>query len=76
LKFWNLIANHGALDYFNNLRRTRMTITEKGLESDLQSVVQAKDTSRISDAGKQGADLIAGLLGHPIGKISYVVLEL
>ncbi|KAH6893815.1 hypothetical protein BKA70DRAFT_816985 [Coprinopsis sp. MPI-PUGE-AT-0042] len=61
-KFWNLISTHGALDYFDNLRRTRMTIADKALEADLHSAIRAKDESRMTAAHDQGADLIAGVL--------------
>ncbi|KAH6918664.1 hypothetical protein BKA70DRAFT_24226 [Coprinopsis sp. MPI-PUGE-AT-0042] len=62
LKFWNIIYTHKALNYFDDLRRTRMTITEKALEGDLHEAIIAKDTSHITAACNQGADLIAGVL--------------
>ncbi|KAH6902473.1 hypothetical protein BKA70DRAFT_1435199 [Coprinopsis sp. MPI-PUGE-AT-0042] len=32
-KFWNLVSSHGAIYYFDNLRRTRMTSSEQALEN-------------------------------------------
>ncbi|KAH6902463.1 ankyrin repeat-containing domain protein [Coprinopsis sp. MPI-PUGE-AT-0042] len=61
-KFWSLISTHGALEYFDNLRRTRMTTPEKAVEADLHSAIRAKNRSRIAAAYSQGADLIAGVL--------------
>ncbi|KAH6903383.1 ankyrin repeat-containing domain protein [Coprinopsis sp. MPI-PUGE-AT-0042] len=42
LKFWKIIIAHGAVEYFNTLRHTRMTNTEKGLEADLLYAVERK----------------------------------
>ncbi|KAH6902470.1 hypothetical protein BKA70DRAFT_672377 [Coprinopsis sp. MPI-PUGE-AT-0042] len=61
-RFWDLVAANDALDYFNSLRRTRMTTTEKALESDLHSAIEAKDDSRVTALYSQGADLLAGVL--------------
>ncbi|KAH6896337.1 ankyrin repeat-containing domain protein [Coprinopsis sp. MPI-PUGE-AT-0042] len=61
-RFWDLVAANDALDYFNSLRRTRMTTTEKALESDLHLAIEAKDDSRVTTLYSQGADLLAGVL--------------
>jgi hypothetical protein len=67
--FWNLIATHGALGHFDDLRRARMTIAEKALESDLHSAIQAKSASRLHAAYTAGADFIAGVLQLSAGEI-------
>jgi hypothetical protein len=54
-----------------------MTIIEKTLEQNLQAAITAKDFSQVHNAYEQGADLIAGVFGQPIGKMSwYIILGL
>jgi hypothetical protein len=67
--FWNLVATHGALGHFDDLRRARMTIAEKALEGDLHSALRAKDASRLRAAYTAGADFIAGVLQLSAGEI-------
>jgi hypothetical protein len=47
-----------------------MTIVEKALEQTLHAAIAAKDLPRIRDAYERGADLIAGVFGQPMGKMS------
>ncbi|KAH6902326.1 ankyrin repeat-containing domain protein [Coprinopsis sp. MPI-PUGE-AT-0042] len=61
-RFWNVICAHRELDYFDNLRRKRMTIAEKALEGDLHSAIEEKSGLGIDAAYNQGADLIGGAL--------------
>jgi hypothetical protein len=68
-KFWTLIANHGALDYFDDLRRTWMTTAEKAVESDVHSAIRAVNARRFSPSHAAGVDLIAGVLQLPAGEI-------
>ncbi|KAH6908483.1 hypothetical protein BKA70DRAFT_271286, partial [Coprinopsis sp. MPI-PUGE-AT-0042] len=70
LKFWTIISAHGALEYFNSLRRTRMTTADKALEDELHAAVEIKDKWRIASAYQQGADLIAGALQLSAGEAS------
>jgi hypothetical protein len=51
-----------------------MTIIENALEQALHAAIAAKDFSRVSDAYEQGADLIAGVFGQPIGKMSRCII--
>jgi hypothetical protein len=60
--FWKPISTNGELDYFDNLRRARMTIADKALEGDLHSAIRAKGTSRLSAAFTARGDFIAGVL--------------
>jgi hypothetical protein len=51
-----------------------MTIIEKALEQTLHGALAAKDMSRIRDVYEQGADLIAGVFGQPMGKMSWPII--
>ncbi|KAH6894892.1 ankyrin repeat-containing domain protein [Coprinopsis sp. MPI-PUGE-AT-0042] len=62
LKFWNVVSAHGEVDYFDSLRRARLTIAEKALESDLHAAIESKSNSSITAVHERGADLIAGVL--------------
>jgi hypothetical protein len=77
LKFWSLLWAHDVHEQFDRRRRSRMTSNEKALEQALRAALVVKDFSKVRDAYEQGADLIAGVFGQPIGKMSrYIIVGL
>ena len=67
LKLWNLAAANDAIEYFCNLRRSKMTVADKALEGDLLLALQREDLDEIRRLHGKGADLIASAL-HSAGK--------
>ena len=67
MKFWNLVVANDEIEYFYNLRWSKMTNADKALEGDLLLAFHREQLYGVLRVHDKGADLIASAL-HSAGK--------
>ena len=51
-------SNSDTLDHFSNVRRSRMAMSERDLETNLALAIERKDYAEVASLYEQGADLV------------------